>query len=160
MMLGVTTLWKKDVVTGIVQVYVLFYFTKFYLRQEGIANQRIFVMLKSASLPQSNIDLQNVVAEQNKLRKLWRLMTDYQRSYIIATISLGLAAGANTATFLLLRYFIDDYLGETVGAINLAVILAGFVSLGPGSSLLHLSKSQACSTDGRRGDSKPSQLSL
>lgn len=91
-------------------------------------------MLSNASLTQPILDLKQVVAEQNKLRKLWKLMSGHHQAYIGATISLGIAAGANTATFLLLRYFIDDYLGSrrddavaTTG--NLWLILAGFVSL-------------------------------
>lgn len=90
-------------------------------------------MLNSASFTQPNIDLKQVVAEPNKLRKLWKLMQGHQGTYLGATASLGIAAGANTATFLLLRYFIDDYLGSrTDGGTptgNLMLILAGFVSL-------------------------------
>ncbi|MEZ4613894.1 MAG: ABC transporter ATP-binding protein [Caldilineaceae bacterium] len=91
-------------------------------------------MLNSASLSQPNIDLQQpdlqeVVAEPNKLRKLWRIMAGHQRSYLAATVSLGLAAGANTATFLLLRYFIDDYLGNAADTVGLPMILGGFIGL-------------------------------
>ncbi|MCB0065236.1 MAG: ABC transporter ATP-binding protein [Caldilineaceae bacterium] len=93
-------------------------------------------MPNNASIIQSNIDLQQVVKEPNKLRRLWKLMTGYQQAYLGATASLGLAAGANTATFLLLRYFIDDYLGSKADSGNsstavasLWLILAGFVSL-------------------------------
>jgi len=75
------------------------------------------------------VDLQEVVAEPNKLRKLWRLMGGDQHAYLGATASLGIAAGANTATFLLIRYFIDDYLGGAANAAPLALILAGFVTL-------------------------------
>lgn len=96
-------------------------------------------MLNNASLTQPTIDLKQVVTEPNKLRKLWKLMTGYQHIYIGATASLGIAAGANTATFLLLRYFIDDYLGSRTAAadnatplaepVSLWLILAGFVTL-------------------------------
>ena len=96
-------------------------------------------MLSSLFSPQPNMDLtqntlqqsdlQDVVTESNKLRKLWRLMADDQRAYLGATASLGVAAGANTATFLLIRYFIDDYLGGATGVAPLAIILAGFVTL-------------------------------
>ncbi len=96
-------------------------------------------MLNSLSYAQPNIDLQQptpqpvdfqrVVAEPNKLRKLWLLMAGNQRAYLGATASLGLAATANTATFLLIRYFIDDYLGGVAGTANLALILLGFIGL-------------------------------
>ncbi len=75
------------------------------------------------------VDFQQVVAEPNKLRKLWLLMAGHQGAYLGATASLGIAAGANTATFLLIRYFIDDYLGGKAGTANLAIILAGFAML-------------------------------
>lgn len=96
-------------------------------------------MLQNLFYPQFNIehsesesnqvDLQEVVAEPKKLRKLWRLMDGDQRAYLGATVSLGFAAGANTATFLLIRYFIDDYLGGVTGVAPLALILTGFVTL-------------------------------
>ncbi len=91
-------------------------------------------MLNHLLYPQPNIDrqpidFQQVVAEPNKLRKLWWLMAGHQRAYIGATASLGVAAGANTATFLLISYFIDNYLGRVPGTVNLAIILSGFVSL-------------------------------
>ena len=76
---------------------------------------------------QSNFDLKSVIID-SKLRGLWRLMTGFHLTYVWATLSMGLGALANTATFLLLRYFIDDYLGgkPTVG---LLLILCGFLGL-------------------------------
>ncbi len=92
-------------------------------------------MLNNASLTQSNrglsspTDLKQVALEPNKFRKLWKLMSGFQHAYLGATASLGIAAGANTATFLLLRYFIDDYLGDKSTAVSLWLILAGFIAL-------------------------------
>lgn len=86
-------------------------------------------MLTSASITQPNIDLQQVVTEPNKLRKLWKLMSGYQRTYLGATASVGFAAFANTGTFLLLRYFIDSYLIGKSQTIALWLILLGFVGL-------------------------------
>ena len=86
-------------------------------------------MLTSASITQPNIDLQQVVTEPNKFRKLWKLMSGYQRTYLGATASVGLAAFANTGTFLLLRYFIDSYLIGKSQAVALWLILLGFVGL-------------------------------
>lgn len=43
---------------------------------------------------------------------LWRMMTGFRLQYAGATASLAIAASAKTATFLLLRYFIDQVLGQ------------------------------------------------
>ncbi len=87
-------------------------------------------MLESAiARNQANFDLKSVVTEESKLRRIWRLMTGYHRHYIGATISLGLSAFANTGTYLLIRYFIDDYLGGSAQAVGLWLILLGFLSL-------------------------------
>ncbi len=76
---------------------------------------------------QPDFDLKSVLTD-GKLRGLWRLMTGFQLTYAGATLSLGLSALANTATFLLLRYFIDDYLGGKAN-IGLLLILGGFLGL-------------------------------
>jgi ATP-binding cassette subfamily B protein len=49
--------------------------------------------------------------EPNRLKGLWRLMNGFQLSYLGATTSQALAAGLKTATYLLLRYFIDRVMG-------------------------------------------------
>ena len=76
---------------------------------------------------QTDFDLKTTLTE-NKLRGLWRLMTGFRLTYIGASLSLSLGALANTATFLLLRYFIDNYLGGKA-SVGLPLILAGFLSL-------------------------------
>jgi ATP-binding cassette subfamily B protein len=44
-------------------------------------------------------------------------------------LSLGVAAIAKTSTYLLLRYFVDTYLGAKDHAVALPLIAAGFVAL-------------------------------
>lgn len=95
-------------------------------------------MVNNSAFPKLNItppqpaqpdyDLQ-AAAASNKWLGLWRLMTGFHRTYLWATVSLGLAATANTATFLLLRYFIDEYLGGATEAVSLWLIVAGFLGL-------------------------------
>jgi len=46
----------------------------------------------------------------NRLVGIWRLMKGFRLTYLGATISQGLAASSKTATFLLLRYFVDHAL--------------------------------------------------
>ncbi|MEZ4732694.1 MAG: ABC transporter ATP-binding protein [Caldilineaceae bacterium] len=87
-------------------------------------------MLESAvAIKQPNFDLKAVVMEESKLRKIWRLMTGYHHTYVGATISLGVSAFANTGTYLLIRYFIDEYLGGNAKSVGLWLILLGFLGL-------------------------------
>ncbi len=74
---------------------------------------------------------------KNRLKGLWRMMTDFRQYYLGAVISLAISAIAKTATFLLLRYFVDDILTDAIatGSIsaqltrNLIYIALGFVGL-------------------------------
>jgi ATP-binding cassette subfamily B protein len=54
-------------------------------------------------------DLRNAIST-NRLLGLWRMMTGFRWHYLAATLSLAVSATAKTATFLLLRYFVDNYL--------------------------------------------------
>jgi ATP-binding cassette subfamily B protein len=54
--------------------------------------------------------LQAVTA--NRLLGLWRIMAGFRWTYIAATLSLGLSAVARVATFMLVRYFVDEVLGQ------------------------------------------------
>lgn len=75
-----------------------------------------------------NYDLKNAVAD-NRLVGLWRLMYGYRLKYFGAILSLGIASVAKTSTYLLLRYFVDTYLGAKDHTVALPVIAAGFVFL-------------------------------
>ncbi len=71
----------------------------------------------------------------NRIRGLWRMMSGFQWHYAGATTSLAVAACAKTATFLLLRYFVDIVLGQgnysLGGTLNrtLIIVACGFVAL-------------------------------
>lgn len=69
-----------------------------------------------------NFNLKQALSN-NRLLGLWRLMTGYQITYMIATVSQGFSALAKTATYFLLRYFIDTYLA---GASHIALPLLAF----------------------------------
>jgi ATP-binding cassette subfamily B protein len=75
-----------------------------------------------------NYDLKNAVAE-NRLVGLWRMMAGFRLTYLGATLSQGIAAVSKTATFLLLGYFIDSVLGQTVPGYTLPLIALGFLGL-------------------------------
>jgi len=60
-----------------------------------------------------------------RLAGLWRLMTGYRLAYFGAVVSVGLAAMTKTATYLVLRYFIDNVLTESqVGRAILYIVLS------------------------------------
>jgi len=72
--------------------------------------------------------------EKNRLKGLWRMMTDYRLPYVGATIALAFSALAKTLTYLLLRYFVDNVLnqGQYIGGSltrTLFLIGLGFVGL-------------------------------
>ena len=62
----------------------------------------------------------------NRLKGLWRMMTDFRLYYVGAVVTLAISAIAKTATFLLLRYFVDDVMTEalTTGTFSSELIRA------------------------------------
>jgi len=80
-----------------------------------------------ASSP-SAFDLKNAVSS-NRLLGLWRMMTGFHLTYLGATSSLALAAVSKTATYLLLRYYIDNVLGQGASTGRLLLIALGFLGL-------------------------------
>ncbi len=50
--------------------------------------------------------------QENRLKGLWQMMSDYRMSYIAATIALAISALSKTYTYILLRFFADDVLGQ------------------------------------------------
>jgi ATP-binding cassette subfamily B protein len=75
-----------------------------------------------------SLDLRKALAK-NRLVGLWRLMSGYQWHYVIATVCLGVAALAKTTTYLLLRYFADNYFPAKSAVVPLYMIALGFVGL-------------------------------
>ncbi len=72
-------------------------------------------------------DLKRAV-HPNRLVGLWRLMTGFRLMYVGATISLGISALAKTTTYLLLRYFVDNFQNPQAN-IDLPIIALGFIGL-------------------------------
>src|SRR3990172_8699723 len=76
----------------------------------------------------------------NRLAGLWRLMSGFHLTYLVAAFSLGIAAISKTATYLLLRYFTDGILIKSQSGItstgvdsqtfqSLLVVALGFIGL-------------------------------
>jgi ATP-binding cassette, subfamily B, bacterial len=78
--------------------------------------------------PAYDYDLKNAVTA-NRLAGLWAMMIGYRWRYFGATLTLAVGAGAKTATYLLLRYFVDNVLGKDVAPRTLALIALGFIGL-------------------------------
>ena len=81
----------------------------------------------SDSAHRDNFDLRQAIAPSRWVG-LWRMMSGYQWVYAGATLTLGLAALAKTANYLLLRYFIDQVIGQGADW-RLPVVALGFVLL-------------------------------
>ena len=73
-------------------------------------------------------DFQHIVTG-NRLVGLLRMMRGYRFIYLIATLSLGVAALARTVIYLWLRYFIDDVLPSTPTSTRLFWVGMGFIGL-------------------------------
>ncbi|MEW6568446.1 MAG: ABC transporter ATP-binding protein [Chloroflexota bacterium] len=64
-----------------------------------------------------------------RLVGLWRMMIGFRLTYLSATLALGVAALSKTATYLLLRRFVDQVLGRPEAGGLLPWIAGGFVAL-------------------------------
>lgn len=73
-------------------------------------------------------DLKNVLVK-NRLVGLWRMLNGFQWQYLFANLALGVAALAKTTTYLLLRYFVDNYFPPTNVHVALPFIAVGFIAL-------------------------------
>ena len=88
--------------------------------------------MTTISTPSTYFDFRTAL-KKNRLKGLWQMMSDFRLSYLGAVVTLAISAMAKTATFLLLRYFVDNILTESTqqtGSSNLLFYTAlGFVAL-------------------------------
>ncbi len=73
-------------------------------------------------------DLKNTITD-NRLVGIWRMMTGFRLTYLLATLSLGMAAVARTSSMLLLGYYVDNILGQAAQSDLLPLVALGFVVL-------------------------------
>ena len=73
-------------------------------------------------------DFQHIVTS-NRLVGLLRMMRGYRVIYLVAALSLGVAALARTTIYLWLRYFIDDVLPGSPTSTRLFWVGMGFIGL-------------------------------
>lgn len=83
----------------------------------------------SAPLPRAaDYDLKNTIGI-SKARSMWRLMEGYRVLYVTSALSMGISALANTSIFLLLAWFIDNWLGNPEPAVPLIAVVVGIIGL-------------------------------
>ncbi len=82
----------------------------------------------AAAPPAQNFDLKNAVSN-SRLAGLWAMMTGFRLRYAGAVTALALGATAKTATYMLLRHFVDNVLGKERAPSTLALIALGFLGL-------------------------------
>jgi len=80
------------------------------------------------TIKKPDYNLKNAVTD-NRLVGLWRMMTGYHHIYLAATLGLGVAAISKTLTYLLLRYFVDEILGQAYEWQTLLLVGLGFLGL-------------------------------
>ncbi len=74
------------------------------------------------------IDVKAALSE-NRLIGLWRLLAGFRGFYMLAILSLAVATGARSLTYMLLQYFVDDVLVQQLASTPLYAIALGFVGL-------------------------------
>ena len=74
----------------------------------------------------NDFDLKKAIST-NRLVGLWRLMQGFQADYLFATLMQGLSALAKSETYLLLSYFVDEYILASTGKYPVFMIAAVFV---------------------------------
>ncbi len=75
-----------------------------------------------------NIDFKKVLSEK-RFKGLWGLMSGFQAHYIGAMLFQTLSAFAKSGTYILLQFFVDNYLVAQSQEVDLWVIAIGFVGL-------------------------------
>ncbi|MFV1859309.1 MAG: ABC transporter ATP-binding protein [Anaerolineales bacterium] len=76
----------------------------------------------------SNMDLQETLADR-RIVGLWRLMRGYRMTFLIATLSIGVAALAVAATYLVLGKYIDEILVAENAIRLLPLVALAFLGL-------------------------------
>ncbi len=96
-----------------------------------------------------NLDVKTLLDEK-RLKGLWNLMSGYQGLYVGAMLYQAVAALAKSGTYLLLEYFVDNFLLAQTAGMDIWVVAIGFVVLFlfQGSATFMSQKSAAQTAEG------------
>lgn len=86
----------------------------------------VFILKTTPDNPAYDLKL---AISDNRLKGLWYLMSGFHKHYLGATASLAVAATSKTATYLLLRYFVDHILGHPKANSLLPLVALAFIGL-------------------------------
>ena len=86
------------------------------------------------SVPVTKFDFKTAVSDK-RLVGLWRMLTGFRLAYLGAVLSVGVAAVLRTGNSLLLRYFVDDILGQGRFDRTLPLVGLSFVALALGQGV-------------------------
>lgn len=87
------------------------------------------------SAPVTKFDFKTAVSDK-RLVGLWRMLTGFRLAYLGAVVGVGVAAVLQTGNALLLRYLVDDVLGQGRFDHILLLVGLGFVALALGQGAL------------------------
>jgi ATP-binding cassette, subfamily B, bacterial len=73
-------------------------------------------------------NLKNTISK-NRLVGLWKMMRGFRTLFFMATFFLAISAVAKSSTYLLLRYFVDNILGQFDQRKLLPLVALGFIAL-------------------------------
>lgn len=76
----------------------------------------------------SELDLKRLLSEK-RIKGLWQLMIGYHLEYSIAIIAQGCSAYSKAAAYLLLSFFVDNYIVTSLGTYPIWMIAIGFILL-------------------------------
>jgi ATP-binding cassette subfamily B protein len=82
--------------------------------------------LKLSQRSDLDLDLKRILTTK-RLQGLWRLLSGYQHLFLIAVTAQGFSAYSKTLTYLLLSYFVDNYISQQIGTYPIWMIAFGFV---------------------------------
>jgi ATP-binding cassette, subfamily B, bacterial len=95
-----------------------------------------------------NIDFISTITK-NRFAGIWHLMSGFRWPYLIAIISLSFAALAKTSTYLLLQFFVDSVLTESVFPPLIKTKTAAMLVVGAGFVVLALVEGSLTFLSGR-----------
>jgi len=84
--------------------------------------------LKNTQNKHLDLDLKQTLTKK-RLRGLWRLTSGYQQDFLLAVTAQGFSAYSKALTYILLSFFVDNYIVQQSAALSVWAIALGFVLL-------------------------------